>query len=120
MADSTFELYEDAAGEWRWRLRHRNGNIIADSVEGYASKSGVEDAVEGVREYVPEADVLDVDPAAFEVYEDAAGEWRWRLRHRNGNIIADSGEGYSSRSAARDAVESVRRDAPEAAADHLD
>ncbi|QHS17621.1 DUF1508 domain-containing protein [haloarchaeon 3A1-DGR] len=109
---ATFEVYEDAAGEWRWRLRHDNGNIIADSGQGYASKRNVTDAVERVQKYVPDADVLDLEDAAFEVYEDNAGEWRWRLRHRNGNVLADSGEGYTSRSAAVNAVESVKRDAP--------
>jgi len=114
MSKATFELYEDSAGEYRWRLRHDNGNIIADSGEGYASKSGAQDAIERVQGYAPEADVLDVGQAAFEIYEDAAEEWRWRLRHRNGNIVADSGEGYSSRSAAEDGVNSVKRNAPEA------
>ncbi|SEH52638.1 Uncharacterized conserved protein YegP, UPF0339 family [Halopenitus malekzadehii] len=111
---ATFEVYEDAAGEWRWRLRHDNGNIIADSGEGYASKRNATDAVERVQTYVPDADVLDIQDAAFEIYEDAAGEWRWRLRHRNGNILADSGEGYASRAGAVSAVESVKRDAPDA------
>jgi len=114
---ATFELYEDAGGEWRWRLRHQNGNVIADSGEGYASKSGARDAIERAREYGPEADVLDAHPAAFEVYEDAGGEWRWRLRHRNGNIMADSGEGYGSRPAAAEAIRSVKRDAPGAEAE---
>jgi uncharacterized protein YegP (UPF0339 family)/Zn-dependent protease len=112
MSKATFELYEDSGGEYRWRLRHDNGNIIADSGEGYASKSGARDAIERMQEYGPDADVLDVGQAAFELYEDASEEWRWRLRHRNGNIIADSGEGYSSRSAAEDAVNSVKRNAP--------
>ena len=111
-ATATFELYEDRGGEYRWRLRHRNGNIIADSGEGYASKSGAKDAIERVREYGPDADVLDIGNAAFEIYEDAAEEWRWRLRHRNGNVVADSGEGYTSRSAAVDGVTSVKRNAP--------
>ena len=30
----------------------------------------------------------------FEVYQDKRGEWRWRLRARNGRQIAASGEGY--------------------------
>ncbi|EMA65982.1 hypothetical protein C461_12443 [Halorubrum aidingense JCM 13560] len=111
-AGATFELYEDAAGEYRWRLRHRNGNIVADSGEGYASKSGAADAIERVREYAPDADVLEVGNAAFEIYEDAAEEWRWRLRHRNGNIVADSGEGYASRSSAVEAVTNVKDAAP--------
>ncbi|MCD2200426.1 DUF1508 domain-containing protein [Halobacterium sp. KA-4] len=44
----TFELYEDSSGEWRWRLR-AGGDIVADSGEGYASKSGARDAVETVK-----------------------------------------------------------------------
>lgn len=29
-------------------------------------------------------------------YKDAKGEWRWRVTHRNGNIVAESGEGYKN------------------------
>jgi uncharacterized protein YegP (UPF0339 family) len=32
-----------------------------------------------------------------EIYEDKAGEWRWRRKAGNHEIIADSGEGYESR-----------------------
>ncbi|GAB3412433.1 hypothetical protein GCM10027435_05130 [Haloparvum alkalitolerans] len=109
---ATFEVFEDKRGKYRWRLRHENGNIIADSGQGYADERGAREAVDRVRDYAPEADVLDVEDAAFEVYEDQGGEWRWRLRHRNGNILADSGEGYASRSAAEDAVDGVKRNAP--------
>lgn len=35
-----------------------------------------------------------VDAAKLEVYADAAGEWRWRARDTNGEVVADSGEGY--------------------------
>ncbi len=52
--------------------------------------------------------------ATFEVYEDSAGQWRWRLEHDNGNIIADSGEGYATRRKAEEGVESVKRNAPDA------
>ena len=52
--------------------------------------------------------------ARFELYTDRADEWRWRLRHRNGNIISDSGQGYSDRSGARDGIESVKRNLPNA------
>ena len=55
--------------------------------------------------------------ATFQVYEDDSGEWRWRLRHRNGNIIADSAEGYSSRPAAIDGLDAVRAAAPTARLD---
>ncbi len=52
--------------------------------------------------------------AEFELYTDNSGEWRWRLRHENGNIIADSGEGYSSKSNAKSGIESVKQNAAEA------
>ncbi len=53
--------------------------------------------------------------ATFELFEDDAGEWRWHLRHDNGNIIADSGEGYATKQKARQGLESVKRNAPDAA-----
>jgi uncharacterized protein YegP (UPF0339 family) len=52
--------------------------------------------------------------ARFEVYVDEADEHRWRLVHDNGNILADSGEGYASRQKCRQGIESVKRNAPEA------
>ena len=117
---ATFELFEDNAGEWRWRLRHDNGNVIGDSGEGYASKSNAKRALERVREHVAAADYLRVDPAAFEVYRDKGGKWRWRLIHENGNVLADSGQGYASRSKARQGLDSVRSNVDDAAIDDLD
>ena len=55
--------------------------------------------------------------ATFELYEDNAGQYRWRLRHENGNIIADSGEGYASKQKARQGIESVKENAPKASVD---
>nr|WP_233357312.1 DUF1508 domain-containing protein [Halococcoides cellulosivorans] len=109
------EVYEDAADEYRWRLEASNGRIVADSGEGYASRSGAEDAIEHVLEYAPEANALQIGQATFEIYEDRGGKHRWRCRHRNGNILLDSGQGYASRSGARDGIESVKRDVPGAA-----
>jgi hypothetical protein len=53
----TFEVFQDRAGEWRWRLVASNGNIIADSGEGYQSKQGVRRGIESVKRSAPEADV---------------------------------------------------------------
>ena len=115
-ADSqgTFELFEDKGGEFRWRLRHDNGNILADGGEGYASKSNVRRALKSVRAHVPGAAYLRVVPVAFEVYADKAGQYRWRLLHRNGEILGDSGGGYDTRAAARRAADEVRSVAPDA------
>ncbi|MFB6143501.1 MAG: HVO_2922 family protein [Halorientalis sp.] len=107
-----FEVYEDEAGEHRWRLRAGNREVVATSGEGYGTASGARDAVERVQQFAPDADALDVGLAAFEVYEDGNEEWRWRLRHRNGNVLADGGEGYASRRGLHEAIESVKRNAP--------
>lgn len=108
------EVYEDSAGAYRWRLVDEDGSVLADSGEGYASKGNAEDAVEGILTYAPDAHVIDIDGAVFEIYQDIAGEWRWRLRHRNGNVMADSGDGHDSRAGAEDAVIAIKQNAPNA------
>lgn len=49
MSDFTFELYTDSAGQWRWRLVHDNGNIIADSGGGYSTKQKAKQSIEAVK-----------------------------------------------------------------------
>lgn len=52
--------------------------------------------------------------AKFELYTDAKGEYRWRLKASNGQTIATGGEGYSSAASARNGIASVKKNAPEA------
>lgn len=117
---ATFELYEDSAGEYRWRLRHQNGNVIADSGEGYTDRRDARNGIKSVCENAPGADLLDQSSeertgaggdATFELYADSAGDWRWRLRHRNGEIIADGGQGYASKQGCTKGIRSVRQNA---------
>ncbi len=51
--------------------------------------------------------------AKFEVYKDAKGEFRFRLKAANGEVIA-VGEGYSSKTACLNGIESVKKNAPNA------
>ena len=44
-----FEIYKGHNGDWRWRLRTQNGNVIADSAEGYAHRSDCERGIELVK-----------------------------------------------------------------------
>lgn len=44
----------------------------------------------------------------FQLYKDKQGEYRWRLRHSNGNILATASEGYSSKAAALKCIENVK------------
>jgi uncharacterized protein len=50
--------------------------------------------------------------AKFEIYADKAGEHRFRLKAGNGEIILSS-EGYSSKSACNNGIESVKTNAPD-------
>lgn len=49
----------------------------------------------------------------FEIYKDAKGEFRFRLKAGNGEVIA-VGEGYSSKAGCLNGIESIRKNAPEA------
>ena len=122
---ATFEVYEDTAEQWRWRLKHVNGNIIADGSEGYASKQKANQGLESVRKNAPGAYVEDHsldDPtpdateggssATFEIHKGSDDKWRWRLVHDNGNIIADSSQGYASKQKAKQGLRSVRINSP--------
>ncbi len=52
--------------------------------------------------------------AKFEIYKDKAGESRWRLIHTNGQIIANSGEGYKAKANALAGITSVKENVPTA------
>ena len=43
--------------------------------------------------------------AKFELYKDAKGEYRWRLKSGNGQVIATGGEGYTSKAGALNGIE---------------
>jgi uncharacterized protein YegP (UPF0339 family) len=52
----------------------------------------------------------------FEIYKDARGEFRFRIRATNGNVLASS-EGYSAKASAQGAIDRIKSDAAQAAVD---
>ena len=104
----------------KFNLKAGNGEIIATS-EAYSSESACKNGIESVRKNAPIANLEDqtvegfetLTNPKFEVYTDKAGEFRFRLKARNGEIIAVS-EGYTRRSSCHNGIESVRKNAPEA------
>ena len=101
----------------KFNLKAGNGEIIAVS-EIYTTKSACLNGIESIRKNAPIAALEDqtVEGYAtekhpkFEVYTDKAGEYRFRLKARNGEIIAAS-EGYTRRDSCLNGVDSVRRNA---------
>ena len=59
MVEPQFEIFKDAAGEYRFRLKAPNGEIIAVS-EGYKSKDGCKNGIASVRENAPKAEMQDL------------------------------------------------------------
>jgi uncharacterized protein YegP (UPF0339 family) len=57
--------------------------------------------------------------AKFELFKDAKGEYRWRLKSANGQVIATGGEGYTSKAGAENGIEAVKTDAPAAPVDEV-
>lgn len=104
----------------RFNLVAGNGEVIGVS-EVYASRSGLANGIKSVRKNALAAKVEDqtveefekVKNPKFEMYVDKAGEFRFRLKARNGEIILAS-EGYSQKAGCKNGIESVRRNAPEA------
>ncbi|HEX3813828.1 MAG TPA: DUF1508 domain-containing protein [Mycobacteriales bacterium] len=57
--------------------------------------------------------------AKFEVYKDTRGEYRWRLKSANGQVIATGGEGYTNKSGVENGIQAVKRDAPGASVNEV-
>ncbi len=104
----------------KFDLKAGNGEVIATS-EVYASEASCKNGVESVRKNAPIAAVEDqtVEGYAvqkhpkFEVYTDKAGEFRFRLKATNGQVIAVS-EGYKAHASCMNGIESVKKNAAEA------
>ena len=50
----------------------------------------------------------------FEVYKDKAGEFRFRFKASNGETMFAS-EGYTAKASAMSAIESIKKNVPDAA-----
>jgi uncharacterized protein YegP (UPF0339 family) len=55
--------------------------------------------------------------AKFEIYKDTAKQYRWRLRSANNQLIATSGEGFTTKAGCKNGIDAVKRDAPSASID---
>ena len=113
-----FVIKETATG-YKFDLKAGNGETILTS-EVYNSKGAClngaksvkKNCVGGVEDQTVEP-VAEVKHPKFELYEDKAGEYRFRLKATNGEIIAVS-EGYKAKSSCENGIESVKKNAPEA------
>ncbi|GGF64317.1 UPF0339 protein [Azorhizobium oxalatiphilum] len=54
--------------------------------------------------------------AKFEIFKDKAGEFRFRFKASNGEIMFSS-EGYKTKPSAQSAIDSIKKNAPDAKVD---
>lgn len=115
-----FVIKTTATG-FTFRLKAKNGEVIATS-EVYSSEASCQKGIQSVITNAPIAALEDQTEEQFEVqkhpkfevYLDKKGECRFRLKAKNGEIIAVS-EGYTSKSSCLNGVESARKNVVDAA-----
>ncbi len=115
-----FVIKETKTG-FTFSLKASNGEIIATGGEVYNTLASVKNGVESVSKNAPVANLEDQTVEGFktetnpkfEIYTDKAGEFRFRLKARNGQTIAVS-EGYKKLDSCKNGVESVRKNAADA------
>lgn len=101
----------------KFDLRATNGQVIATS-EVYDTRASCLTGVKSVRRNAPLAAVENQTEEGFtvqrhpkfEMYQDKSGEYRFRLKARNGKVIAVS-EGYTTRASCVNGIDSVRKNA---------
>lgn len=113
-----FALRETATG-FKFDLKATNGQVIATS-EVYTTKSACLNGIASVKaNCIGDIDDLTVEGGEnvkhpkFELYKDKAGEFRFRLKARNGEVIAVS-EGYTTKVSCLNGIDSVKNNAPDA------
>ncbi len=105
---------------FKFDLKASNGEVIATS-EVYSAEKTCLNGIESVKKNAPVAGIEDQTAEGFEqkkhpkfeVYTDKAGEFRFRLKATNGEIIATS-EGYKAKASCLNGIESVKKNAPDA------
>ncbi|MBQ2927705.1 MAG: YegP family protein [Oscillospiraceae bacterium] len=104
----------------KFNLYAANGQSILSS-EVYTTEAACRKGIASVRRNAPKAKLEDqtqqlcvpVTNPKFELYQDRAGAYRFRLKARNGEIIAVS-DAYNARAGCLNGIESVRRNAADA------
>jgi len=104
----------------KFNLLATNGQVIATS-EVYTTAAACKNGIASVAKNAHAANVEDqtvegytaVAHPKFEIYTDKAGEFRFRLKATNGQVIAVS-EGYKTHASCVNGVESVKKNAVDA------
>jgi uncharacterized protein YegP (UPF0339 family) len=95
-----FEVYQDKASEYRFRLKAGNGETILTS-EGYAGKSAAMNGISSVQKNCG-------DTSLFESKETKGGSFRFDMKAKNHQVIGTS-QNYKTRSGRDNGIGAVAR-----------
>jgi uncharacterized protein len=104
-----FEVYQDAAQQYRWRLVAGEGQdrqVLATGGQGYKAKADCMHGVKSIQD--------GIDKLKFESYEDNAKQNRWRAKASNGQVVGASASGYKTKADCDGAVEAIKKGAAKA------
>ncbi len=114
-------VIKQAKTGFMFNLKAGNGEVIATS-EIYTTLDACKNGIASVQKNAPIAAIEDQTAKdfqteknpKFEVYADKRGEFRFRLKAANGQIIA-VGEGYKAKASCLNGIASIRKNAPDGA-----
>ena len=101
----------------KFDLKAANGQVIATS-EVYTTEAACRKGIASVQKNAPLAGIENrteegfqvLSHPKFEMFQDKAGEYRFRLKATNGQVIATS-EGYAAKTGCINGIESVKKNA---------
>ncbi len=102
-------------------LKAGNGEVIGIGGEVFNTLASAKNSIESIKKNAPIANIEDqtvegyeaVTHPKFEIYKNDAGEFRFRLKARNGEPILAS-QGYTAMASCKNGIESVIKNAPDA------
>lgn len=105
-----FEIKKAKNGEFFFHLKAGNGEIILSS-EMYGAKPSAENGIASVKKNAP-------DDKRYERKETKNGQFMFNLKAANHEVIGTS-ESYTTAAARDGGIESVKKNAPDAAVEDL-
>ena len=110
-----FKVKKTSNDRYAFTLVANNHEVIGVS-QTYKSMTSLKNGIESVRKNA-DAEIEDQTLQKFEekkcpkweIFSDKAGDFRFRLKASNGEIILAASEGYSAKSSAKNGIDSVRR-----------
>ena len=123
---SYFKIFQDKQGQYRWTFHAGNHKVLAGPGESFTRRASAEENIERVQNYALQAPIHDRTKsdsdghhsqggtAEFEIYQDRAKEYRWRLQSGNNKIISKSSEGYNAKSDCIRCIELLKKFIPKA------